>query len=138
MGISDEILAADVALHLWYSAFIPAEYNARVVLAVQAVVSSIMGESAGMRLDWGDEEGIRIVANFTEATAMQFMSYVQHDKPVDPEKAAPELLAVMSVIYATATTISNVKCLNIDSTGLRLIGSTTMTAITANSGLLTV
>jgi hypothetical protein len=101
MGISNEILAADVALHLWYSAFIPAEYNARVVLAVQAVLSSIKGKSSGMRLDWGDEDGVRIVANFTEATSMHFMSYLQHDKPVDPEKAASELLAVMSVIYVT-------------------------------------
>lgn len=105
MGISDEMLAADVALHLWYSAFIPAEYYARVILAVQTVVSSIKSKSAGMRLDWGDEEGIRVVATFTEETSMQFMSYLQHDKPVDPAKAASELLAVMSVIYATAATI---------------------------------
>jgi hypothetical protein len=101
MGISDEILAADVALHLWYSAFIPAEYNARIILAVQAVVSSIKVKSSDMNLDWGSEEAVRIVANFAEETSMQFMSYVQPDKSVDPGKAAAELLAVMSVIYAT-------------------------------------
>jgi hypothetical protein len=103
MGISDEILAADVALHLWYSAFIPAEYNARVVLAVQSVVSSIKGKSTGVSLDWGDEGGVRIVADFTEATSMDFMSYLQHDKPVDPGKAGSELLAVMSVIMLLVT-----------------------------------
>lgn len=32
--ISDEKLAADVALHFWYSAFIPAEYHLRISVAL--------------------------------------------------------------------------------------------------------
>ena len=40
--ISDEVIAADVALHFWYSAFIPAEYLLRISIAL---VSFIQYES---------------------------------------------------------------------------------------------
>jgi hypothetical protein len=109
LGISDESLAADVALHLWYSAFIPAEYDARVVLAVQAVVSSIKNNSSGMNLDWGDEGAVRVIADFTKDTSMQFASYLQRDRPLDPVKAASELRAVMSVLPLQPTFTTDIK-----------------------------
>ena len=40
--ISDEVIAADVALHFWYSAFIPAEYIAQIS---SALVSFLRYES---------------------------------------------------------------------------------------------
>lgn len=40
--ISDEVIAADVALHFWYSAFIPVEYLAQISIAV---VSFLQHES---------------------------------------------------------------------------------------------
>lgn len=36
--ISDEVLAADIALHFWYSAFIPAEHHVRI----SAIISSLL------------------------------------------------------------------------------------------------
>ncbi|KIM26483.1 hypothetical protein M408DRAFT_330621 [Serendipita vermifera MAFF 305830] len=97
LEIEEKALATDVALHLWYSAFMPSEYEARILPAVNAGLKRIedyldatssepdITKNTRLELNWGHE---------THAELLSFIQQIEKKKP-DIGIASNELLNVM-------------------------------------------
>jgi hypothetical protein len=90
-GVRNQDLAADIALHLWYSAFIPKEYNDRIAAFSTAAMSTM---SDG-RLDWEDGGRLRIICDLTEPFADTLKTYFDLRRPLEANHASQEYVKVM-------------------------------------------
>ena len=88
-GVRNQDLAADIALHLWYSAFIPKEYNDRIAVFSKAAMSTM---SDG-RLDWEDGGKLRIMCDFTQPFVNILKTYLAQTP--DADNASQEYVKVM-------------------------------------------
>lgn len=86
-GIPDPKLAADIALHLWYSAFLPQEHLERIYRCwlLPSDKPNIRRTAQGMHLDWKEEGMARIIAEFgMEATECWFSMANRREMNFDP------------------------------------------------------
>jgi hypothetical protein len=94
-GVKSTSLAVDIALHLWYSAFIPIAYNDRIIAFLLPTLATVKEH----RLDWSSG-GLRVIADLTPATKGLLMSYYYQEKLPDIKVATENYLKVMSVHLA--------------------------------------
>ncbi|KIM26468.1 hypothetical protein M408DRAFT_72721 [Serendipita vermifera MAFF 305830] len=94
MGVRDESLAADIALHLWYSAFIPVEYDARIRLATLTTLNTMESTPKGTFMDWSYDNGVQIIAHLSETASAYYASYIQEDQ-IDANTASDNRLHVL-------------------------------------------
>jgi hypothetical protein len=90
-GVKNQDLAADIALHLWYSAFIPKEYNDRILPFSKAALSTL----SNGRIDWKSENRLRIVCDATPLVSDAIKTYIDPDNTLNADKASREYLRVM-------------------------------------------
>jgi Domain of unknown function (DUF4470) len=90
-GVRNQDLAADIALHLWYSAFIPKEYNDRITAFSKAAMSTI----SNGRLDWEDGGKLRIICDLTQPFVDALKTYLTQTP--DADNASQEYVKVMWV-----------------------------------------
>jgi hypothetical protein len=90
-GVRNQDLAADIALHFWYSAFMPKEYNDRIAAFSKAAMSTI----SNGRLDWEGGGKLRIVCDLTQPFIDTLKTYLTPTKPLDADHASQEYVKVM-------------------------------------------
>jgi hypothetical protein len=95
-GVNDESLAADIALHLWYSAFIPLDYDARIRLVAAKFIRNFTSTPTVARLDWNDGNAVGIVGSISDMTLKLLTSYVRESQP-DTNKAHKDRRDIMYV-----------------------------------------
>ena len=88
-GVRNQDLAADIALHLWYSAFIPKEYNDRIAAFSKGAMSTI----SNGRLDWEDGGKLRIMCDLTQPFVDTLKTYVA--QTLDADITSQEYVKVM-------------------------------------------
>ncbi|KIM26482.1 hypothetical protein M408DRAFT_25436 [Serendipita vermifera MAFF 305830] len=97
LEIEDKFLAADIALHLWYSAFMPAEYEVQMLSAAAARIIKSKKQSRSISAESGDTESTRLILNLSDRIRAEFVSLSEQvgSRTPDHASAANELSSVM-------------------------------------------
>jgi hypothetical protein len=82
-GAKDTILDADLALHLWYSAFIPSGHNMRMSTTLVNSLASMKED----HMDWRSDK-LRVISDLSPAVYAHFIGYLDQEDPLDPKAAA--------------------------------------------------
>lgn len=97
LEVEDKFLAADIALHLWYSAFIPSEYELRIISAATARLVKWKNHSSSSEPESDATESTRLMLHLSDAVHAEFFSLSNQieSKVPDTESAANEFSNVM-------------------------------------------
>lgn len=90
-GAGDSKINADIALHFWYSTFLPIEYKNRLLwLSEQPLKDNKSGH-----IDIVMDAGSRICGNIGKLAAYEWARYINVDNTYNPYKFAAEFKDVM-------------------------------------------
>lgn len=129
LEIEDKFLAAEIALHLWYSTFMPVEYEARILSAATATRIKSKNHSNTTSPESGATESTRLIANFSDAMELDFASIREQMQARVPDhaSAAKGFSAETWVVFFFHVTLHD------DFLGSFLFELITIIAISANS-----
>lgn len=94
LEVKDISLAADIALHLWYSAFLPAEYETRIFHAAYKYLERLGKDPNKL-------QSAVVQMDFSDGARAQLKTYMEQIEKKAPEidVASIELLGVMFVLH---------------------------------------